>query len=59
MFCRELVENHTNKILDEWSKIIKQPISTWEQLQAKVENSERNKERTHKNLFTQFGPILT
>jgi len=25
--------------------------------QAKVENNERKKERTQKNLFTQFGPI--
>jgi len=27
--------------------------------QAKVENNERKKERTQKNLFTQFGPKLT
>jgi len=29
MIVANSLKNHTNKILDVWSKLIKQPISTW------------------------------
>jgi len=58
--CCEFVENHTNKILDVWSKLITQSISTWVAIinTSKIESSERKKENT-RNLFIQFGLILT
>jgi len=56
------LKSHTKKILDVWSEIIKKPMSMWVSIintSKSRKHREKERETTHKTLFTQFGPLLT
>jgi hypothetical protein len=49
-------KNHTNKIFDVWSKLIKQPISTWVTIITASKNKTTREERKkHKRICLPLG----